>query len=142
MTDTDLSAYRERFRAFVLLREERDIKARAAEKAEADYREAEAELYQALTDAGIRGRQTFDFGGDIGTVSFQTRSTKFGRIIDKDLAIKSLREEGLDDAVYETAIRKKRLNELVRDRLESHDDLPEGVDFYESKGITVSRKNS
>src|SRR5947209_10914589 len=137
---TDINEFKARFQRLLELREQRDIDKQKASKSEREYRDAEAELYQAIEEAGIRGRLKFDFGGDLGTASFQTRSTNYGRVIDKDAAIAALKAEGLDEVVFSEAIREKRLNELVRDRLESRADLPDGVDFYSRKGISISRK--
>lgn len=135
-----MNEYKAKFQRLAELRTDRDITKRAADKANEAYREAESELFEELKEAGIRGRITFDFGGDLGTISFQPRATKFGRIIDRDTAIAALKAEGLDEMIYEEAIREKRLNELVRDRLEARKDFPDGVDYYERRSIAISRK--
>jgi hypothetical protein len=140
MSETDITDFKARFQRLLELRETRDIDKQKASRSEQEYRAAEAELFEAIQDAGIRGRISFDFGGDLGRASFQLRSTNYGRVVDKDAALNALKTAGLDDVIYHTAIREGRLNELVRDRLESRDELPDGVDFYTRKGISISRK--
>ena len=128
------------FQRLLELRETRDIDAAQAKKSEEAYREAESQLYAELEEAGIRGRLTFDFGGDLGTAKFQRRATRYGRVVDKDAAVKALKELGLDDVIYDTAVRTGRLNEKVREWLETNTELPEGVDWYDRKAISISRK--
>lgn len=140
---TDLDQFKSRFLRLLELRIERDVDQTKAEKSDKAFKAAEAELWEAVNDAGIKGSQTFDFGDEYGTVRFTPRQpTIYGRIIDKDTAIKALEAEGLDDVIYDKAVRKGRLNELVRDRFEAGSALPEGVDYYDQKGITISRKST
>lgn len=134
-----LDDFKEEFRSLLQLRIKKDETKAAADKAKDEYNEAEAELYEALDQAGIRGRLEFDFGGDLGVAKFQRASTTFGQIIDTATAVASLESEGLDDVIYEKSVRKGRLNELVRDRDESGADLPDGVALYRNKRISVSR---
>lgn len=135
----ELESFKARFRELVELREARDRDKAALKRSESAYRECEANLFADLEESGIQGRLTFNFGGDLGTVKFQPRSTRYGQIIDKEAAIKSLREEGLEEIIFQEAIREGRLNELVRDRLESGSELPEGVGWYPRRGISISR---
>lgn len=136
----DMDDFKASFRTLLELREQRDIDKAAAKRSEAEYREKEAELFAELQDAGIRGRFEFDFGGDLGVAKFQRRSTPYGKVIDKEMAIKALEAEGLSEIIYEKSVREGRLNELVRGRLETSKDLPDGVGSYNRQGITISRK--
>lgn len=140
MSENPLDQFKAGFQRLLELREDRDIKQGAFKKADKLYKEAESQLYEELQEAGIRGRLEFDFGGDLGIAKFQRRSTKYGRVIDKDAAVAALKALGLDDVIYDTAVREGRLNEKVRDWLETNTELPDGVDFYERKGISISRK--
>ncbi len=138
---SDIDEFKARFQRLLELREEQDIDAAKANKSKAAYDEYEAELWAAVKEAGIAGSQTFDFGSEVGKVRFTARKpTLYGRVIDKDAALASLQAEGLSEVIFEQSIRKGRLNELVRDRLEARGELPDGVDFYDDKGITISRK--
>jgi hypothetical protein len=129
-----------KFQRLLELRETRDIDKARAKKSEEAYREAELELYEELKDSGMRGRIGFDFGGDLGRASFNLRTTHYGRIVDKEAALKSLKASGDYDVIYTDSIREGRLNSLVNTRLETRKDLPDGVDFYTKRGITISRK--
>lgn len=136
---SDLDDFKSRFQRLLELRETRDIDKSKSKRSEKAYREYEAELFEAIKEAGIKGRLSFDFGGDLGTAKFQLRATTYGKIIDKASAIAALKAEGLDDLIYEEAVRERRLNELVRDRIESKSDLPDGVDWYDRRMISISR---
>lgn len=138
---SDLDQFKARFRQLLELRVQSDIDKVTADKSSKEYREYEAELWEEVKEAGIQGSLTFDFGADLGKCRFTARQpTIYGRVLDKDTAIAALRAEGLDDVIYESAVREGRLNELVRDRMESGDSLPDGVDYYDRKGITITRR--
>lgn len=136
---TDLDDFKARFQRLLELREERDIDKTKSKRSERAYRNYEAELFQEIKDAGIKGRLSFDFGGTLGTARFQLRSTTYGKLEDKAAAIAALKAEGLGELIYEEAVRERRLNELVRDRIEAKADLPEGVGWYDRRGISISR---
>lgn len=136
---SDLAEFKSRFLRLLELREERDIDKAKSKRSEAAYREYEAELFEEIKEAGIKGRLTFDFGPDVGTAKFQLRTTTYGKLEDKGAALAALKAEGLDELIYEEAVRERRLNELVRDRIEAKAELPEGVGWYDRKGITISR---
>lgn len=135
-----IDEFKESFRQLAIARVKRDEDKRAAEKSEADYRTKEAELYGQLEESGIKGRHTFDFGGDLGTIAFQRRYTVYGRILDQATAVSSLRKMGEDEVVHTSAVRKGRLNAKVRGWLETGAEFPDGIDYREDKGITISRK--
>lgn len=137
---SDLAALESRFRRLAELRQDRDQDAVTAKRSEEAYREYEAELLAILEDSGLKGSLGFDFGGDLGEISFQRRKTVYGRIIDKKAAMAALREEGLAEQMTGEKIESRRLNELVRERQESGEDLPDGIDFYEKRFISISHK--
>lgn len=134
-----LDEFKARFRELVVLREQRDKDKAALKKSEAAYRECEATLFADLEEAGIKGRISFDFGGEIGEVKFQPRQTRYGQVVDLQAAIAALKAEGLDEIIFKESVREGRLNELVRDRLESGSELPEGVGWYPRRNISISR---
>lgn len=139
MSATEMTDLKAKFRNLLELRVQRDEDKAAADASSRAYREAESELYTEMEDAGMRGRITFDFGGDLGKAGFQLRRTTYGRVLDNETAIAALEAEGLSDVIYDKAVREGRLNELVRDRLEARDKLPDGIDFYDRKGLSISR---
>jgi len=137
---SEIDELKSRFQRLLELRDRRDKDKKTSAASERAYRECEAEVFEAVQDSGMKGRISFDFGGELGRASFQTRSTNYGRILDKDAAIRALKAEGLDEMITSEAIVERRLNELVRDRLESTADLPDGVGWYPRNGISISRK--
>lgn len=128
------------FTRLVELREQRDIDKRTAEQSEREYREYESSLFSELEDGPLQGSIKLDLGEPYGIVSFKTRSTVYGRIIDLDTALESFEAEALMEEMTKEDIKKRRLHELVRTRLEQGQELPQGVDYYENKGITISRQ--
>lgn len=137
---SDLAALESKFRRLAELREERDIDKKASENSEAAYREYEAELFEAVEESALRGTVEFDFGGDLGKIRFQPRRTIYGRVIDKNAALDAFENEALVDEMTAPKIEARRLNEYVRDRLENGQELPDGVDYYERRYFTISRK--
>src|SRR5687768_2099250 len=130
---SELSQLESKFRRLAELREDRDIAKKTAETAEAEYREYEAELFVAIEDSSLRGTVEFDFGGDLGVIRFQPRSTIYGRVIDKNAALDAFENEALVDEMVAPKFEARRLNEYVRDRLETGQELPDGVGYYERK---------
>lgn len=137
---SELAQLESKFRRLAELREERDFAKKTSETAEGEYREYEAELFVAIEDSSLRGTVEFDFGGDLGVIRFQPRSTIYGRVIDKNAALDAFENEALVDEMVAPKIEARRLNEYVRDRLETGQELPDGVGFYERKYFTISRK--
>ena len=135
-----------RLRRLMELREAKDEAEKAAKTAAAAFREAEAELYEILTDpdtGDIRRIPPVDLGEPFGRVAFQARETYYGRIIPgkEQEAMEYFRERHVLDEFTEPKFAKKRLNELVRERLEDADGrMPPGVDFYPSRGVTITRQ--
>lgn len=138
--DVTLTNLESKFRRFAELREQRDIDKQTAERSEREYREYEAELFEQIEDAALRGSVEFDFGGDLGVIRFQPRQTIYGRVIDKNAALDSFENEALLDEMSAPKIEARRLNEYVRERLENGQALPAGVDFYTKRFFTISRK--
>lgn len=138
---SDLAVLESRFRRLAELRVDRDIDAVAAKRSEEAYREYEAELLSIVEDSGLKGSIEFDFGGDLGIISFQRRKTTYGRIIDKAAAMAAFEEEGMFEAMTGQKIEARRLNELVRERQEAGEDLPNGVDYYDKRFISISHKS-
>jgi len=137
---TDLVALESRFRRLAELREARDIDKEALKASEAAYREYEAALLEEVKDSSLRGSVEFDFG-DLGVIRFQPRKTIYGKIIDKQAALQAFEELMLDEEMTGKSFEARRLNEFVRDAVESGKELPDGVGSYERAFFTISRKN-
>lgn len=137
---SELARLESKFRRLAELRDQRDIDAAAAKRSEGAYRSYEAELFEEIEDSALKGTVEFNFGGDLGTVRFQTRSTIYGKVEDKNAAYEAFENEALIDEMTAPKFEARRLNEYVRDRLESGLPLPEGVGYYVKRYFTISRK--
>ena len=93
----------------------------AAEKADREYRDAEQDFWLTMED-------------DEATTS---------TVLNEEEAAAALKEMGYDDAALgPPKIRKRVLNEIVRNLMQAKQDLPAGVDFYTKRYITVSEKGA
>lgn len=129
------------FRRLVELREKRDEDKKSAEASESEYRAYEAELFEELADGPMQGTLRFDLGGEHGVVTFTPRETKFGRIVDVDAAVEFFEKRELAQEMTKPTIEKRKLNEMVRELLEQGKPMPDGIDWYAKRGITISRKS-
>lgn len=127
-------------------RQKRDEAKKAQEKAEADYRELEAEVYEdleALRDPNDpnakRSSIKIPLGPPWGTVTFVQRETYYGRIIDDEAALEYFEARAMADELTAPKFVKARLNEIVRDAIEQGGDMPPGVDYYANRGVTITR---
>lgn len=130
------------FRRLVELREKNDETKAAHDAAKEEYREYEAELYEQLEHGPFKGQRKIDLGPPYGTVAFTPRATPYGRVLDKEAALKYFEEREELESMVDSDVVARRLNEIVKDKLEAGETMPPGVDFYYRRGITISRKDS
>jgi hypothetical protein len=128
------------FRRLIELRVAYDETKVAHDTAKAEYREYEKELYEQMEHGPLKGSRKIDLGGEFGTVTFTPRATPYGRIINRDEAVAYFEERGELDTMIQDEVIARRLNELVKERLETGETLPPGVDFYYRRGVTITRK--
>lgn len=129
-----------KFRRLVELRETRDQTKTSADIAEEEYRRYEGELFDEIQDGPMQGTRRINLGEEFGVVAFTPRETKFGRIIDADAAVEFFAKRDMAEEMTRPKIEKRKLNELVRDYLDAGKSLPDGIDFYVNRGITISKK--
>lgn len=127
------------FRRLMELREKRDETKTAAENAEKEYRELEAELWDRAAASSQLPPFKFDLGEPYGVVSFHPKETHYGRVIDKDKALDYFEQRAMMDEVTEPKIVMARVNEIVRDAMEQNESLPDGLDFYARRYITITK---
>jgi hypothetical protein len=127
-----------KFRELVRLRREHELKKRASETAEKEYRTYEAQLWDEMEDTGQQSIK-LDLGAD-GVISFVRRETISARILDKDTLLDALEQSALSDEFVTIGFQKARLNSLVNERIKQGRPLPEGCDFASTKRITHSKK--
>lgn len=129
-------------RRLVELRDQRDADKRAAEKSERAYREYEQEFWQAIEESPFDGTVPLDLGPEIGTVKFSQRETYYGRLLDADKAQDYFESRAMADEMFEPKVAKRRLNEFVRECLDNGTPLPDGVDFFAQRGVTITRQKN
>lgn len=128
------------YRRLIELREKRDEAKVTLKNAEQEYRECDAELYEEMEHGPFKGSRKIDLGGAHGVVTFTPRATPYGRIIDREAAVAYFEEQGELHTMIEDKVIARRLNELVKERLEAGASLPPGVDFYYRRAVAISRK--
>jgi hypothetical protein len=121
-------------------RVKRDEDAVKAKRSEETYREVEAEVYEAFEDSGTVGTIKADLGEPHGIVSFRTRETYFGKIVDEDAALEYYEQRAQIDEVTQPKFTMARINEEVRDRIEQGQSMPPGVTFTARRGMTITRQ--
>lgn len=131
--------FTQRMRRLMELREKRDTTKLAAETAEKEYRELEGELWDELSESPITGAIKLDLGEPYGKVTFGVRETYYGRVLDADAALEYFENSARIDEFTKPQIVPARVNELVRERLEAGETMPDGIDFYARRYISISR---
>lgn len=115
----------------------------AADKAERAHARAQAALWENLDDAD-ETTVTIELGAPYGKVQFQKRSTIRARVPAelRSIAVASMEESGLAAALVsiEPHFNGKALNDTVRECLKNKQPIPDGVDWSETKYVTISLK--
>lgn len=132
-------------RRFMELRDVRDHTKQTAKTAEEAYREAEAEMWEQLAppdpnDPDYKLSPTkVPLGQPWGTVTLGPRETHYARVIDADDAADHYENRGLVEEVSTMKFNMGRLNEEVRQLIESGEKMPDGIDYYTKRFVAVSR---
>lgn len=125
-------------RRLVELRQKRDQAKRQFERDEEDYREAEAEFWEALDESPVEGSRKVDLGPPFGTVTFTPTETYYGNVIDEQAALEYLEERALIDEYTHPKLKKARVNELIRELREQGAEMPPGFDFYPQRRVRIT----
>lgn len=120
-------------------REDYEEKRKAKVDAEKRKKELEARLNLRLRKEKT-SPITLDLGDKWGKRQFATREKRFARVIDGETLAKSLAAEGLSEGYTKTEFQKGALNDLVRNRIESGEPLPDGVDWSETPYVQVTKR--
>jgi hypothetical protein len=127
-------------RKLLKLREDHERKDLIAKKAK-DARETQERVVMDLLDDLNQTSAQLDLGGKYGKIGLvKPKPTIFARVVDKDVALKSVEDAGQLDAMFDRAIRKAPANQWIREHLERGEDLPDGFDYSTSEHIRVERK--
>lgn len=132
-----------RARELVDAKNDFERKALTAKTAEDRYRALERELWIDLQEEfGKVTTVTLDLGEGYGSIQLQRRETITASILNRAEAAEALLEEGLEEAVETDApgLRKRVVNQIVRNRLKAGQPLPKGLDFHPRRYIAVTKK--
>jgi|SRR6187402_3425933 len=129
-------------RRFMEARVRRDELKKEHDEAKREYTDMELDLFEKLSESGLKGALKIDLGEPWGEIKFAPRETYYGRIIDEDEALAYYEGRSMIDEVSAPRFVMARINEDVRDAVEGNGDMPPGVDFYAQRGVTVTRQKS
>lgn len=128
----------EKLRALVDAKRRKDRTKAAADEAAAIHKQLQEEVWSAMETNGDKTLMK-DLGPGYGNVQFGCRQTIYSRILDIDVAAKSLSDLGMEH-MLKADVQKRMLNELVREYIEQGRPLPDGVDFYSADYVAISIK--
>lgn len=134
----DEQELQQKLRRFFELRQKRDAAKLASSKAEKEYREMEAEVWEAFDESPQDGARKFDLGEPYGVVTFTAKETIYGDVIDEEQAMEYLEQAALVEEYTEPKLKDARVNELVRGFREQNIDLPPGFDFRPRRYVSIS----
>lgn len=126
-------------RKLLKLRDEAAKAKKAKDKADEALAAQQRLVYDLMEGEGLPS-VTIDLGGKDGVVQLGRRTKVFSRVFNLDKLIEALKAEGRLEEAIKSDVRKAPLNELVRERLETGEPLPEGLDFSQTPYIQVTRK--
>lgn len=134
-----LEELRKRVRRLVELRTEKDEAETAAKRAKEEFDQYQAELLDEYNKSPLKGSIKVEIDDGV-TVTLTPRSTKYGRVLDRDKAIEYFKSRNKLEEYTKDDFRMGRLHELVREHIEQKKSLPEGIDFYTKEYFTVTIK--
>ena len=115
------------------LKEQHRLAKRAATEAENKLNSFQAELSAILKDEGL---DSHSYGG----YSYVPKSTVFGKVNGPEAFYAWCEENNMVDEFFTDKPVGERVHSIVRDRLDSQQDLPPGVSFYNREYISVTKK--
>lgn len=127
-------------RRLMELRTKRDEDKAALDASEKEYRDAEADVFEALSDGPMPRLGNVDLGEPWGVVSFHAKETIFANVIDEEALMEHFEQRAMVEEVTEPKFSKARLNEIARDHHEQADQMPPGLDFYPRRYVQITRK--
>jgi hypothetical protein len=122
------------------LRDDFNQKKLAADQAKAKAEDQQHVVFDLMRSLNQKTSGTLELGPGYGDVQLGRRETIRGRIYDLDAALDAFDNEARTDEMTKVDVRKKVLNDFVKERLETGQPLPPGVDFTRTPFIQVTRK--
>ena len=112
---------------------------KARVKAEKKKKAAEADMNEAMAKAKLPGA-TLELGAGYGNVQFNREQKVNSSVFDEEAAIAYFEEKGMAAGYVDEKVRKKPLNQLVREALENGQELPPGVEPRVTKYVKVTKR--
>ncbi len=137
-------ALKKKLRNLVEKREKRDAAKLAWQKEKDECETLELEVFDIFERPGadgepqIKGTLTVPLGEPYGDVKFRTRETHYAKIIDDEEVQKHYEKRAMMEEVSAPKFVMKRLNDDVREALESDVDLPKGLSYTTQRGMTIT----
>lgn len=100
---------------------------------------AEADMNDAMAKAKLPGA-TLALGEGYGNVQFNREQKVNSSVFDEEAAIRYFEEKGMASGYVDEKVRKKPLNQLVREALENGQELPPGVEPRVTKYVKVTKR--
>lgn len=126
-------------RRVIDLRADYEVKRKAKTAAEGKMKRAEADMNDAMAKAKMPGT-TLELGPGYGKVQFNREQKVNSSVFDEPAAIKYFEEQGLRAGYVDEKVRKKPVNQLVRESLENGQELPPGIEPRVTKFVKVTRR--
>lgn len=118
-----------RVRKFHRLRERYEESNRRTKRLKRELDEFQASLYEQMRREGVISLRTQEG-------LFTTKSTVYAVVQDRDAFAEWCRENDLTDELLSLKPAEQRLNEIVRERIDTKQDLPPGVGWYPREYIS------
>lgn len=116
-----------------------DVAYKARVKAEKAKKAAESDMNEAMLKAKLPGA-TLALGAGYGNVQFNREAKVNSSVFDEAAAIAYFESKGMAAGYVDEKVRKKPLNQLVREALENGQELPPGVEQRITKYVKVTKR--
>jgi hypothetical protein len=139
-------ALKAKLRKLVEMREDRDAKKIAWQKAKDDTEALELEIFDiferpdANGDPQIKGTLSVPLGEPYGVVKFRTRETYYAKIVDEDEVQQYYEKRAMMEEVSAPKFVMKHLNGDVREALENNQNPPPGLTYTVNRGMTITQE--
>lgn len=105
--------------------------AREAKEARYEMEKYQADLYESMSNMGMESTR-------IDGTSYARKETIYATVQDRDAFVEWARDHGMED-LTKTVEEKARLSEIVRERIDTGQELPPGVHWYGKQYISVTK---
>lgn len=109
-------------------------------KTETAKKRVEADMNDAMAKAKLPGA-TLELGPGYGIQQFNREQKVNSSVFDEAAAVKFFEDNGMAPGYVDEKVRKKPLNQLVRESLENGQELPPGVEPRVTKYVKVTRRD-